>query len=34
VNVDQTFEFADAQEAWDVSRQKHTRGKLVIRVAS
>lgn len=34
VNVDQTFELADAQEAWDVSRQKHTRGKLVIRVAS
>ena len=30
VNVDQKFTLATAQEAWDVGRQKHTRGKLVI----
>ena len=30
VNVDQKFTLATAQEAWDLGRQKHTRGKLVI----
>jgi NADPH:quinone reductase-like Zn-dependent oxidoreductase len=30
VNVDQKFTLATAQDAWDLGRQKHTRGKLVI----
>lgn len=32
INVDKTFELADAQQAWDLGRQKHTRGKLAIRI--
>jgi NADPH:quinone reductase-like Zn-dependent oxidoreductase len=32
INVDQTFTLANAQQAWDLGRQKHTRGKLVIKV--
>jgi NADPH:quinone reductase-like Zn-dependent oxidoreductase len=30
VNIDRTFALADAQQAWDLGMQKHTRGKLVI----
>jgi NADPH:quinone reductase-like Zn-dependent oxidoreductase len=32
VNVDKTFALADAQQAWDLGKQKHTRGKLAIRI--
>lgn len=30
VNVDKTIPLASAQDAWNLSREKHTRGKLVI----
>ena len=30
INVDKAIPLADAQQAWDLSKQKHTRGKLVI----
>jgi NADPH:quinone reductase-like Zn-dependent oxidoreductase len=32
LNVDQKFALANAQQAWDLGRQKHTRGKLVIEI--
>lgn len=32
LNIQQTFDLADAQQAWDLGKQQHTRGKLVIRV--
>jgi NADPH:quinone reductase-like Zn-dependent oxidoreductase len=30
VNVDREFALADADQAWSISRQRHTRGKLII----
>lgn len=30
VNVDRTFALAQANEAWELAKQKHTRGKLII----
>ena len=30
VNVDRTFPLAQANEAWELAKQKHTRGKLII----
>jgi len=32
LNLQQTFALADAQQAWDLGKQKHTRGKLAIRI--
>jgi NADPH:quinone reductase-like Zn-dependent oxidoreductase len=30
VNVDRTFALAQANEAWELAKQQHTHGKLII----